>query len=351
MKQVIALLLLFSLSMFFLPSHGQNKRRSKPLDIPGSKGTAIIITGAAARIPQEAALLEELDHRGMLDDVEFIAGASSGALNTVMLNAILTEDYSWERYKRLLFNLRDSDIYIIDDKKLPVDTTPLKDFLTDLLNDTLGYCRVGDLPIPSAISITDFNLFRLERKNFRLSNYKINEESDPDLNLVEVLMASTSFPMAFPSTFINNAPTLPDHSFIDGGLARDHVPFAGLLSFINYRKENVNKIIVVSRKSNEIPQLSEEMQNLGVNDKGIFDKLGISLDAILFKAFINALKDFRDHEPDLVPKTYVYIPDFPENFLLLDFNTLQEQYEITSKWAKQNQPVLLEEYLSRYEKN
>ena len=38
-------------------------------------GTAIIMTGAAARIPQEAALLEELDKRGLLKDLVFISGS------------------------------------------------------------------------------------------------------------------------------------------------------------------------------------------------------------------------------------------------------------------------------------
>ena len=49
-------------------------------------GTAIILTGAAARIPQEAALLEELYNRGLLKNVVFISGVSSGALNSVVLN-------------------------------------------------------------------------------------------------------------------------------------------------------------------------------------------------------------------------------------------------------------------------
>jgi predicted acylesterase/phospholipase RssA len=51
-------------------------------------GVAVLLTGAAARIPQEAALLEELDKRGLLEDLVFISGVSSGALNSVMLNGI-----------------------------------------------------------------------------------------------------------------------------------------------------------------------------------------------------------------------------------------------------------------------
>ena len=49
-----------------------------------AKGTAIVITGAAARIPQEAALLEQMYNTGELKDIAFISGVRSGALNAVM---------------------------------------------------------------------------------------------------------------------------------------------------------------------------------------------------------------------------------------------------------------------------
>jgi predicted acylesterase/phospholipase RssA len=52
---------------------------------PKRSGTAIVMTGAAARIPQEAALLEELYNRGLMKNVVFISGVSSGALNSVAL--------------------------------------------------------------------------------------------------------------------------------------------------------------------------------------------------------------------------------------------------------------------------
>ncbi len=60
----------------------------------------------------------------------------------------------------------------------------------------------------------------ISKKKFRLSNIKINSESDPDLDIVDVLMASTAFPIVFPEQKINNAPTLPDKYFVDGGLAK-----------------------------------------------------------------------------------------------------------------------------------
>lgn len=314
------------------------------------EGTAVLITGAAARIPQEAALLESLYNNGMLHHVVFIAGVSSGALNTVMLNAILTKKITWNEYRNILFNINDSDIYRSKDKKLPVDTAPLKSLLTSILHDKLGYFRIGDLPVPSAISITDIDILKLIRRNYRLSNLKINPESDPSLDLVEILMASTAFPIVFPGVRIDNAPTLPDHDFIDGGLVDDHVPYTSLLQFIKYRGQSVDTVIIVSRKSVLHPDLSEELLTLGINDKGLMDKLGISPEDFLMSAFIKGLRSLQKEAPDLAKRTLVYIPDFEQNFLMLNFNDLEEQYRTTSEWAARNKPVSLEQFLNSEEK-
>ncbi len=309
------------------------------------EGTAILITGAAARIPQEAALLEQLDKTGQLKNVVFIAGASSGALNTVMLNAILDKKITWNQYYRWLSEISTPEIYKMDGKKLPVDTTPLKYFLSRIVNDSIGYYKMKDLPIPSAISITEVNLLGLPKKNYCLSNLKINSVSDPNLDLVEVLMASTAFPLVFPDAKISNSTTLTEHKFVDGGIGEGHVPYKGLIDFINYRGKSVEKVIIVSRKSDLKPDLSEELALLGITDKEFFDKIGVSLDEILFKGFIKGLRKMEQEVPDLKEKTFVYVPAFSENFLLINFNHLKEQYDTTRNWAQDHQPVPLTRYL------
>jgi predicted acylesterase/phospholipase RssA len=338
---------LFFLILMIWPSGENNTIKNKlPINQSGKpEGTAIIITGAAARIPQEAALLENLYNKDWLGDVQFIAGASSGALNTVMLNSILTKKITWERYLNLLFNLKNEDIYLRNGKKLPVDTKPLRNFLQQVVNNTIGYHKIGDLPIPSAISIANVELITLIKKSFRMSNIKINPESDPNLDLVEILMASTSFPIAFPPARINNAFTLPDRPFIDGGVGEDHVPFKGMLEYIRSRGKSFEKVIIVSRKADKQPELSEELRNLGINDKGLLDKLGISLDEILFRGFIKGLERLQKEDPDLAERTFIYVPDFQEDFLLFDFNNLRDQYDVTRKWASNHLPVPMKQYL------
>ena len=117
-KIIILILVLVIISIFAVV---RSKKKVIPRQQPTAlKGTAIVITGAAARIPQETALLERMYNSGMMEDVVFIAGASSGALNTVILNAILDKKLTWGIYKEMLFTLRNKDIYKLTWKKTTI---------------------------------------------------------------------------------------------------------------------------------------------------------------------------------------------------------------------------------------
>ncbi len=142
---------------------GRKEINRDAITTPERSGTAILITGAAARIPQEAALLEELYNRGLLNDVVFISGVSSGALNSVMLNGILSGKMTWAEYKSVLFGIENSDIFIQEGKKLPVNTEPERRFITDIVENKLGYHQIGDLPFMTGISITHLSDLNLKK--------------------------------------------------------------------------------------------------------------------------------------------------------------------------------------------
>jgi predicted acylesterase/phospholipase RssA len=311
-------------------------------------GTAIVMTGAAARIPQEAALLEELYNRGLMKNVVFISGVSSGALNSVVLNGILSGRMTWEEYKKILFSLKNSDIFIQEGKKLPVNTDPARKFITEVVEEKLGYHTIGDLPYMTEISFTHLSDLDLKKTVYRMCSRKINNETDTTLSLVDILMASTSFPIAFPPVRIRNVKTIPDKEYVDGGVGDDHIPFQALFDFEKFRGKGVERVYIISRKSDSIPEVSEELRVLGINDKGRFDKMGISLDNILKKGMIKRLEAFSVQSPDLVPLTYVWIPDFQADFLMFSFSNLKEQYDMTSQWAKTHNPVPLADYLLPY---
>ena len=343
------LLLVFFATMAFPKNHHQV---SSAGTFQERSGTAIILTGAAARIPQEAALLEELYNRGLLKDVVFISGVSSGALNAVMLNGILSGKLSWAEYREILFDLKSSDIFIQDGKKkLPVNTNPERMLFKRIVEERLGYHKIGDLPFPTVISVTDLRELDLRRKVYRLCSRKINEESDTTLSLVDIMMATSAFPLAFPAERIACVKTIPDADYVDGGVGDDHVPYHALHEFEQQRGIGVERVYVVSRKNDSIPAVSEELKILGIDDKGRLDKHGISLDNILMKGIIKRLESFAEESPEMLDRSFVYIPDFKEHFLLFNFDHLKKQYELSAKWAKVHDPVPLDDFLMTHHRS
>jgi predicted acylesterase/phospholipase RssA len=344
---IFAAAVLIIIAVFTLSGKREKTASSKGSD--GRSGTAVIMTGAAARIPQEAALLEELFDRGLLKDVVFISGVSSGALNAVILNGILSGKMTWDEYKKMLFSLNNSDVFIQDGRKLPVNTEPLREYLTGVVEGKLGYHTIGDLPVTTSISFTHISKPVPRQTVYRMCSRKINSETDTTLSLVDILMASTSFPIAFPPVRIRNVTTIPDVGYIDGGVGDDHVPYQALFDFEEYRGQEVSKVYILSRKGDSNPEISEELRSLGINDRGIFDKSGISLDNILQRGIIRRLEAYSNQAPDHVPYTYVWVPEFDAVFPMFSFDNLEEQYKLTSVWARTHHPVPLQEYLHHYQ--
>jgi len=339
----------FSILIVFISLWMFTGSREKDIEEPVYKsehGTAVIITGAAAKISQEAALLEHLYDAGMLNDVVFISGASSGSLNAAVLNAILNGKYTWKEYREILSNLTNNDIFIKNGTKLPVNTDPLRGLISKIIIDRLGYKTLADLPYPTSFSVVNSKVLPLRDRTFRLSNRPINAESDSTLNIVDVLMASSSYPFAFPPTLIRDVKTIPDVPYLDGGIAADHVPYQALIDFEKFRGVGVEKMIIVSRKRDTISNFNDELQQFGIDKFKFLDKMGFSPEAISNKGFYKGLKELQKFAPDLAERTYVYVPDFKEEFLMFDFSNLNRQYEVTSEWAKTHLPVPLKEYMN-----
>jgi predicted acylesterase/phospholipase RssA len=353
MKKMIPVLFLCLLFIFpTIPISSAGDQNNKTSLTQKRDGIAILITGAAARIPQEAALLEELDKRGLLKNLVFISGVSSGALNAVMLNGIISGKLTWNDYKNILNNLRNNDIFEKElNRKLPMNTAPARELYKHIVEDKLGYYEIGDLPITTSISFTHLKDMDLKETVYRTCSRKINEESDTTLGLVDIMMASSAFPVVFPPVRIKNVKTIPDFEYSDGGVGEDHVPFHALLEFEKKRGIGVEKVFIISRKCDSIHDVSEELKELGINDNDLFDKLGVSVDAMLKKGILKGMVSYVTKAPELVPLTYVWIPDFKTNFLLFDFDNLYEQYSMTSDWAKTHDPVTLDDYLLPYMPN
>jgi len=236
LKVVVAIILAVFISLFLFAWKEKDLKKEPVLST--RSGTAILMTGAAARIPQEAGLLEELYNRGLLKDVVFISGVSSGALNAVMLNGILSGKMTWPEYKEILFNLKNSDIFVWEgNKKLPVNTQPSRNLFTKIVEERLGYHQIGDLPFMTAISFTNLKDLDLKKKVYRMCSRKINQETDTTLSLVDIMMASSAFPIAFPPVRIRNAKTIPDVEYVDGGIGDDPIPLGDYLLYNLVKKK------------------------------------------------------------------------------------------------------------------
>lgn len=311
-----------------------------------SGGTAVIITGAAARITQELALLEALDNQGRLNNVTFISGVSSGAINTVMLNAVLdeTNDFDWQDYKDIVLNLQQSDVLVNRTNNLPVNTQPLWTTFDVTFTDRLGYMSLNDLPISSAVTATTLDLLGLEISS------NVPELSTFNGGITEVLMASASFPVAFPAIKIN------DNIYADGGL-QENIPVRVALQYQQLRDVTFDTVYVVSYQKNTTMDWDRELGFLGV-DKARKDFLQIGLeragfdtDALSQKAFDDNLKKLRETNPDFAEKIMVYVPEI-ENlpyYGVFDFSepTAKDSYEKASEWAQSNFPLSLDDYLDK----
>ncbi len=309
------------------------------------QGVAIIMTGAAARIPQEAALLEELDRRGLLKDVVFISGVSSGALNAVMLNGILDKKINWTDYRKILYGITNKDIFEPYYHNFPLNTAPARKLYTRVVEGVLGYHTIGDLPVTTSISFVNIKRLSPKRSIYRMCSRKLNEESDTTLNLVDILMASSAFPIVFPPAQIRNAKTIPDVEYVDGGVGEDQVPFRALLEFEKKRGIGVEKVYIISRKGDSDIAISHELKGMGIEDSEVLDQFNISYDYFLKNGIIKKIQSFSKEAPSMVPLTYVWIPDFKEDFPMFNFDNLKKQYEVTSRWAKKNNPVPLARFL------
>ncbi len=309
-----------------------------------SSGTAIIITGAAARITQELALLEALDNQGRLNNVRFISGVSSGAINTVMLNAVLdpNNNFGWQEYKDIVLDFNQNDILINENNNLPVNTQPLWNTFDQTFTERLGYRTLADLPYNSAVTAT-----RLDTQDLVVAS-NIPDLATFDGGITEVLMASASFPVAFPSIKIE------DNIYVDGGL-EENIPTRVALEFQLLDNIPFDTVYIVSYQKNETMEWDQELDFLGIRRarrnilEVSLERAGFNTDELSQASFDSNLRELQANYPEFASRTFVYVPKI-ENlpyYAVFDFGneTALDSYNLVNQWTKSNLPVQLNEYI------
>jgi|GEM_PF-3194179 len=297
------------------------------------KKIAFVFSGAAARISQQAVLMRYLvqgkafkDGRTLVPSV--LAGSSSGALSIVALNAILLSEglvegavlkdrFSWEDYEQLLSSLKKKDVYrraalLRNDESL-YHTGPLRELLTELLEERLGFHTLGDLPVKSYISV-------VERKTGKV--LRLSSEKNPDLPLVEALMATSAIPVIFPPVDLDLPGQGGAVSCVDGGTGPDVIPVDAV------REDRCDTVILIR------PELFDPAKPW--NGKLPLSELRIVEHALNNFMFIEeTLMEYAFYRAAAYGRSRVfcYFPNLRCNYYALDFESGEEQISETKAWA------------------
>jgi len=316
-------------------------------ETPGTpSGTALVITGASARINQQLALIERLDEQNRLDDLAFISGVSSGGINAIILNGILDNNnpFGYQEYKDIILNLSNSDVLDNSRNNLPVDTRPLWNTFEQRLLQDVDLETFNDLTIPTALTSTNLDLLEIEVSS------NITELDEIGGELVESLMATTSFPVAFPSIKIN------ENIYVDGGLV-ENIPINATLKYQQLRGNPFEAIYIVTYQKNMETRWEEEVDFLGITGarENILEltlqNVGFDTDELSQNSFLDELVRIRTNYPELASRCFVYSPNIVDlpYYGVFDFSaaTANDSYNRVSAWAASNEPVTLETYLTQ----
>lgn len=329
----------------------------------GNIKNAILFTGAAARISQEVALfdkLRELKNFNPTIDDTFITGFSSGAINLLAINVCFgnknPKDWNDFYKNQILFNLKNEDVYVRNEKLLPYyDTEPLRNTLINFIGDC-KFEYLKDLPFYS-------NILAFSLKTLQTCWGTSRDESEYYLNVVDLLMASTAIPALFPLQEVGRKDgesiSFPTGKFSDGGTLGTFKRFkANLRQYYrqNGRFENLY-IISPMREPDEENDTSSELLKLANAQSTENNSISDFIKNHSFNTFIKFLKRLNNYKvgcifnrKPIADNIYVCIPRLPKNFDILDFSQQKAQYEAVCQWVEQNPSefaVPLEEYLNQ----
>lgn len=352
------------------------------------KKIGLIIAGAAAHIPQELALAYHLiEEKGITPTV--LAGTSSGSLSAIFLNAVIQNkagkgNLSWDVLKNVLFNLANDKIYknsalldpandkniatifgvikdltsdstieeildgiklaweLVEDKKSLAeilsaivnawkdgylfDTAPLKETLTHYVNEDnyIGYSTFDQCFLPTYISAVNDVSGKTRR-------FYSQDKDDAKCNPVDILLASVAIPVAFPSQKVGNT------SYVDGGTATDDIPVEDMIldGFFD------EVYIIAPQTPGLIDGYKHTMSQTPLLSN-ILSAVQVSKAAIVPFQIARALDLVHDKT-----KAFYYSPVLAKTYNMLDFSgqNLEEQFNQSLTWARDNNPRIIKEFL------
>jgi len=322
---------------------------------------ALLLTGAAARISQEVAILDKLiEYRGLELNPEstLLAGFSSGALNIAAINACFRTNVplNWDDYykEEVLFKVKNKDVFQ-KIKFVPLDTKPLRKTVDRFLSDAQQHL-LGDLTFPSYILAFSYRRLR----TLWAGSHKPGHQ---DILLSDLLMATTAIPIIFPDQTIGSDEgslhKFTQGSFADGGTGGSFKQFEKHLR--NYRKQNqiLDQLFIISPMREVTHEDYQDLYNmmpsfemLKLNIKDI-KLLRVFLGMISQNGFDTFIKRFYkwNLKKPVAKKIWVCIPDLEKNYPIMNFDLQKEQYQAVCQWIDQNKEsfaVPIETYMKKF---
>lgn len=310
--------------------------------------TAVLLTGAAARISQEVAFLDQLMEKKGLEinqETTQLAGFSSGSLNILALNACFRNDnpLDWNKdYKEgILFPLTNEKVYTKHGGiHVPVfDTAPLRVTLNSFLNE-MGVEYFGDLAFNTYV--LTFSERRVRTEWARSTGVNMQQS----LNASDLFMASTAIPIAFPAQTIavkeGEDRNFPKHHFADGGTGGQFKRFEEHIGQDVLANGPYETLHIISPMREEGAAAAAELEQ-GFNGHTLQEvakeRVGHFASKTTFGAFLKFLKAIQTWQltnGPLATNVYVNIPRLESNYGILDFNKEKEQYDAVVTWINEN---------------
>jgi len=218
-------------------------------------------------------------------------------------------DTSWEGIAKM-FTYNVYEGYFLDNSNLVAYLSP---YLKQMSLNTLG-----DLYLPTELSVVN----QTSGDSIRLWS---NDPQYAQLDLMEIIMASTAMPIAFPPAYIDG---LGNQLFIDGGTGIDTLPVYGPL-----HDAQVDEIYVICYGG-------------AFTSGGALDLPVVLQDIAILKNTVALVEDMRvdlfNGGVDMLNKSnvpsYLYMPSLNISYSALEFDEGQQEYEYTKEWTLKNAP-------------
>lgn len=301
--------------------------------------TAVFFTGSGGTISQEVAIIDQLvkSEKLTFDENEtFIAASGTGALNLLAINACFRNEKpcSWDNFYKGAFlkSISDEDTFIKVD---PIHwiTLPQRKKLNELINEA-GFSTISDLPFDSTIMATSVN----ENKPVWL---KSNAKKERDLNLNDIIMASSAIPVIFPTQQLNDVKNSNSTKFIgayyEGAMLGLFHKFKKQLRKITLEHGSFEKIFIISPKRlyDYSSSINHDLSMMLTQEEFQFKQLLNQISLHGFLSFLIKLQK-ANSKNGLAKSIVISIPEMDDNFGLLDFSDQTSKYDVVSQWFEQN---------------